>query len=256
MERVELTDGQCRVIEPLLPSERGRPGRPSRGNRTMVNAILWVHRTGSPWRDLPKAFGPWRSAWTRFDRWARAGVWQSALERLARRRDCRLYMVDSSIVRAHQHASGARRTFGCQAIGRSRGGSNPKLHIIVEARGLPVEVVVTPGQVSDYGPAEALIEGRAGEAVIADRGYDADRLIDIIERQGSAAVIPPRKHRCTKPRTFDAVLYRERHRVEFFFNRLKQFRRVATRYEKTARNYLAMVHIGRLRIWARFAAAA
>ena len=252
MERVELTDGQWRVIEPLLPPERGRPGRPSRGNRTMVNAILWVHRTGSPWRDLPQAYGPWRSAWTRFDRWARSGVWQRALERLARRRDCWVYMIDSSIARAHQHASGARRTLGCQATGRSRGGLSTKIHAIVEARGLPVEVLVTPGQTSDYEPAEALIEGRAGDAVIADRGYDADRVIDLIERQGSEAVIPPRKHGCTKPRAFDTILYRLRHRVEFFFNRLKQFRRVATRYDKTARNYLAMVHIGCLRIWARF----
>ncbi len=117
-------------------------------------------------------------------------------------------------------------------------------------------MVLTPGQASDYEQAEALIEGRAGGAVIADRGYDADRVIDLIERQGSEAVIPPRKHRCTKPRTFDATLYRERHRIEFFFNRLKQFRRVATRYEKTARNYLAMVQIGCIRVWARFEAAA
>ncbi len=140
---------------------------------------------------------------------------------------------------------------GCQAIGRSRGGPSTKLHAIVEARGLAVEVVITPGQASDYGPAEALIEGRAGEAVIADRGYDADRVIDLIERQGSESVIPPRKHRCTKPRAFDAAVYRQRHRIEFF-NRLKQFRRVATRYDKTARNYLAMVQIGCLRIWTRF----
>ncbi len=113
-------------------------------------------------------------------------------------------------------------------------------------------MVITPGQTSDYVPAERLIEGRAGEAVIADRGYDADRVIDLIERQGSQPVIPPRKHRCTKPRAFDPVLYRQRHRIEFFFNRLKQFRRVATRYEKTARNYLAMVHVACLRIWAGF----
>ncbi len=147
---------------------------------------------------------------------------------------------------------GRSKALGCQAIGRSRGGPGTKLHAIVEARGLPVEVVVTPGQASDYGRAEALIEGRAGEAVIADRGYDADRVIDAIERQGSEAVIPPRRHRCTKPRAFDAALYRLRHRVEFFFNRLKQFRRAATRYDKTARNYLAMVQIGCVRIWAKF----
>jgi transposase len=63
MDRIELTDGQWRVVEPLLPPERGRPGRPSRSNREMVNAILWVHRTGSPWRDLPRGYGPWQSAW-------------------------------------------------------------------------------------------------------------------------------------------------------------------------------------------------
>ena len=108
----------------------------------------------------------------------------------------------------------SEKALGCQAIGRSRGGPGTKIHAIVEARGLPVEVVVTPGQVSDYGPVEALIEGRAGEAVIANRGYDADRVIDLIERQGSEAVIPPRKHRRTKPRVFDTTLYRERHRVE------------------------------------------
>ena len=113
-------------------------------------------------------------------------------------------------------------------------------------------MVVTPGRGSDYGPAEALIEGRAGEAVIADRGYDADRVIDPIERQGSEAVTPPRRRRCTKPHAFDAALHRQRHRVEFFFNRLKQFRRVATRHEKTARNHLAMVQIGCIRIRTRF----
>ncbi len=80
-------------------------------------------------------------------------------------------------------------------------------------------------------------------------------MIDLIEHQGSEAVIPSRKHRCTKPRAFDAALYRLRHRVEFFFNRLKQFRRVATRYDKTARNYLAMVHVGWIRIWSRVAGA-
>jgi transposase len=149
----------------------------------------------------------------------------------------------------------SKKALGCQAIGRSRGGPGTKIHAIVEARGLPVEVVVTPGQVSDYEQAEALIEGRAGDAVIADKGYDADHVIDLIERQGSRAIIPPRRHRCTKPRTFDAALYRFRHRVEFFFNKLKQFRRVATRYEKTARNYLAMVQIGCIRIWAKSEAA-
>ncbi len=214
----------------------------------MVNAILWVHRTGSPWRDLPEGFGPWQSAWTRFDRWARAGVWQRAGAPRAAARLPGLH--GRQFDRPRPPARGGRsKALGCQAIGRSRGGPGTKLHAIVEARGLPVEVVVTPGQVSDHDPAGALIEGRAGEALIADRGYDADRVIDLIERQGSKAVIPPRKHRCTKPRAFDAALYRQRHRIEFFFNRLKQFRRVATRYEKRAANHLAMLRLAAVVLW-------
>ena len=121
---------------------------------------------------------------------------------------------------------------------------------------MPVEAVVTPGQVSDCDPAEALVEGRAGEAVIADRGYGADRVVDRTERQGSKPVIPPRKRRCTKPGAFDAKLHRERHPIEFFVNRPKQLRRVATRRDKTTRNHLAMAQIGCIRVWARFEAAA
>ncbi len=113
-------------------------------------------------------------------------------------------------------------------------------------------MLVTPGQTGDCLPAGALIEGRAGDAVIADKGCDADRAIDLIERQGPKAAIPQRRRRCTKPRAFDAKLHRERHRTGFFFDRLKRFRRVATRYEKTARNYLALAHTGCLRIWAKF----
>ena len=118
----------------------------------MVNAILWVHRTGSPWRDLPGRFGPCQSAWTRFDRWACAGSRVGATAGLHGRQ----------LDRAGPPARGGRKkALGCQAIGHSRGGPSTKLHAIVEARDLPVEVVITPGQVSDYGPAEALIEGRA-----------------------------------------------------------------------------------------------
>ncbi len=84
---------------------------------------------------------------------------------------------------------GRKKALGCRAIGRSRGGPSTKLHAIVEARGLPVGGVVTLSQTSDYDPAEALIGGRAGEAVIADHGYDADGVTDLIERQGSEADI-------------------------------------------------------------------
>lgn len=82
MPRNQLSDRMWAKLAPLLPSEGGRRGRPSLPNRPIVEAILWKHRTGAPWRDLPESFGLWASVFTRFNRWSRAGVWQAVLEAL------------------------------------------------------------------------------------------------------------------------------------------------------------------------------
>jgi transposase len=108
--------------------------------------------------------------------------------------------------------------------------------------GLPVEIQLTPGQQADITKATDLLEGYTPEAVIADKGYDSNSLVDAIEAKGAEAVIPPRENRLHQ-REHDSVLYKERNVVERFINRIKQFRRVATRYEKTSRNFLAFVHI-------------
>jgi transposase len=105
-----------------------------------------------------------------------------------------------------------------------------------------VEIHLTPGQRADVTQAEALLEGYSPEAVIADKGYDSDALVGSIESRGSVAVIPPKKNRIA-PRSYDKHLYKVRNLVERFMNRIKQFRRVATRYEKTARNFLAFVQV-------------
>lgn len=108
--------------------------------------------------------------------------------------------------------------------------------------GLPVELKLTPGQQADITQGEALLAGYRPEAVIADKGYDSAAFVQAIEAKGAAAVIPPRKNR-RESRDYDRSLYRERNLVERFMNRIKQCRRVATRYEKTARNYLAFVQV-------------
>jgi transposase len=114
MARDILTDEQWERIRPLLPPQKPRTGRPSKDHRTIVDAILWIDRTGAPWRDLPPEYGPWRSVATRFYRWVRAGVWERVLEKLQRQADAegeidwRLHHVDGSVIRAHQHAAGAR----------------------------------------------------------------------------------------------------------------------------------------------------
>jgi len=132
-------------------------------------------------------------------------------------------------------------------LGRSRGGFSTKLHVAVNGLGLPVELQLTPGQQSDFTQAEALLERYQPAVVIADKGYDSDALIDSIRARGADAVIPPRKNR-TEAREYDRHLYKDRNLVERFVNRIKRCRRVATRYEKTARNYLAFVQVAAIMV--------
>jgi transposase len=137
-----------------------------------------------------------------------------------------------------------------EALGRSRGGFSTKIHILVDALGNPVEFLLTAGQEADVTQAEPLIEGNPADAYILDKAYDSDAVVAAAKRQGAEAVIPPKKNRKT-PRAYDKHLYKERKKVEWFINLLKQYRRVATRYEKTARNFLGFVHVASIMILLR-----
>ncbi|CAE6923943.1 transposase [Pseudomonas extremaustralis] len=127
-------------------------------------------------------------------------------------------------------------------MGKSRGGLSTKIHAAVDALGNPIRLLLTPGQASEYGQAEALIEGFAFEAVLADKGYDSDAFVEVIQRRGAEAIIPSKKNRLN-PRSLDRHLYKARNLVERFFQKLKQFRRIATRYERLARNYQSMLSL-------------
>ena len=125
-----------------------------------------------------------------------------------------------------------------------------RIHALVDALGNPVAFSLTQGQVSDLSQAEPLLEDFAPEAFLADKAYDADRLILALEARGINPVIPPKVNRLIQ-RHCDFSLYRERNLVERFFSKLKHFRRVATRYDKLAENFLAMVQLASMRLWLR-----
>lgn len=134
-------------------------------------------------------------------------------------------------------------------MGRSRGGLTTKIHARVDAKGRPVRLIITPGQAHDVTCAEALLDGLEARAiVIADKGYDADAFVDLIETQGAQVVNPPRSHRLTQ-RVYDRHLYKDRNLVERFFCRLKPFRRTATRYEKLSQNFMSMLSLACACIW-------
>lgn len=106
--RHEITDENWKRIKELLPGKAGDPGRTARDNRRFVDAVLWMARTGATWRDLPERFGKWNSVYRRFDRWTEKGVWQRVMDEL-QDPDLEWFMLDSTTVRAHQHAAGQKK---------------------------------------------------------------------------------------------------------------------------------------------------
>jgi transposase len=250
MRRYALRDDQWDRIKDLLPGRPGSVGVTAADNRMFVNAVLYRYRAGIPWRDLPERFGDWNNTHRRFSRWAKSGVWQRLFERLAGDADNEYAMIDSTIVRAHQHSAGARKDPGeDQAIGRSRGGLSTKIHALVDALGNPIGFHLTGGEAHDLVGADHLLPDMQAEALIADKAFDADkRVIEPLTAAGKTIVIPPKSNR-RSPRTYDRELYKARHLIENFFARLKQFRAIATRYDKTARNFLAAIHLAASVVW-------
>lgn len=142
----------------------------------------------------------------------------------------------------------AKKELDLQAIGRSRGDLTTKIHAAVDALGNPVRLLLTAGQACEYGQANALIDGFNADYIVADKGYDSNDFVDVINASGAPAVIPPRCNR-NQPREYHRKIYKDRNLVEWFFQKIKNFRRIATRYERLARNYLAMLQLAATVIW-------
>jgi transposase len=186
---------------------------------------------------------------------ARPGRVRSALRRPGRERCCRGARADPRQHHDPRPPARGRRQGGQQdqALGRSRGGFSTKLHLRCDARGLPLALVLTPGEAHETRAFADLVEDLAAgtRCLVGDMGYDADWVREELLRRGVLPVIPPNPVR-KEPIPLDRDLYRLRNRVERLVNRLKQFRAVATRYDKTAESFLAFVHLAASRLWLRF----
>lgn len=135
-----------------------------------------------------------------------------------------------------------------EALGRSVGGHSTKIHCICDSLGLPIRFLLSGGEVHDSRMARALFDGLFGKYLLADKGYDSQSLVDAAEAAGMTVLIPSRS-KSLNPRTYDPAIYRERNQIERLFNRLKNCRRVASRYDKTARNFLAMLQLAGTMLW-------
>ncbi|TSJ87234.1 IS5 family transposase [Chitinimonas sp. BJB300] len=244
--RHDISDSHWLLLEPHLPGRRGDWGRGANNNRLFINAVFWILRTGAPWRDLLPDLGGWKNTHRRFCRWRDKGVWRKLLEQLITDPDVEWLMIDASHIKVHPDAAGA--CGGNQAMGVAKGGFNSKLHLAVDAHGMPIRILLTSGTTADCTQASTLIEGLTAQSLLMDRGYDSDAINEQAHRQGMQAVVPPRKHRKVQ-REYDKDLYRHRHLVEKAFLQLKRRRGIATRYAKNMASFLAAAQIRCMAIW-------
>ena len=135
-------------------------------------------------------------------------------------------------------------------MGRSRGGLTTKIHLLADTLGRPLRILLTPGQASDITVAAALLEGQQADAVLADKAYDGNVLRALIAAMGAEAVIPSKRNR-KLPIAHDVAVYKHRNRIERCFNKLKHFRRFATRYDRRTIHFLGFLQIASTMIWMR-----
>jgi transposase len=149
-------------------------------------------------------------------------------------------MIDSTVIRAHQHATGVKGGQDKQALGRSCGRFSSKLHACCDAPINPIRFILTKGQAGDSPQTIDLLENLPFLGRLADKAYETDLIIELVLNHGALTVIPPKSNRVVE-RGDDKVLYKERNGIERLFNRLKHYRRITTRYDKTSSSYLGFL---------------
>jgi len=251
--RLEISDEEWKVFFPILAAHPHVHVVSERKCRAFLVAVLWVLRSGAQGRLLPSQHGRWNSVFKRFSRWCRHGVWQALHAGCIHLPDLQAVLIDSTVNRAHPCAAEAAGSNAeAEALGRSRGGFGTKIHAITDALGYPLDFTLTGGQARDIGQAGTLLAltPEGAEAFVGDKGYDCDAFVQAVEARGMAAVIPPRGNRI-EVRECDWFVYKERHLIECFFNKIKHYRRVFSRFEKMARNYMGFLRFVSALIWLR-----
>lgn len=214
----------------------------------MLSGIIYVLRTGVPWRDLPECFGKWTTVYSRFRRWCASGLFARMLTSLARGAQGRLRHLDCSHIKLHQDGANPPGGQAAQAMGRTKGGLNTKLAAVVDARGRALAVCLANGPRHDQYAVLPVLRAARGRRLVGDKGFDSTVFRARLRAQRSRACIPPRRgtrHAATWHRGY----YRQRHHVENFFGRIKRYRRISTRYDKLAETFLGFVQLATVLDW-------
>ena len=183
MHRHDISDHAWSLLAPLLPGRRGAWGGRAKDNRLFVNAVFWILRTGTPWRDLPPEYGRWKNTHRRFCRWRNKPTWEHVLANLMDMPDFEWPMIDSTYCKVHMQQ-------GQKAVirtGDAQKGAQHKIHLAVDAHGMPVRIIITAGSCSDIGQTFPLIQGIDVRFVLADKAYSAHRFREHLKENGVQA---------------------------------------------------------------------
>ncbi len=241
---MEITEQQYERIKDSLPVQRGNVRLT---NLQVLNAILYVAEQGCKWRGLPKRFGRWHTIYTRMNRWAKNGVLDRVLEQLQLEQIVRInieaFSLDSTSVKVHPDGTGALKN-GPQAIGKSRGGWNTKIHLVAADARTVITFALSPGHAHDAPEGRALLETLGpmpeGLPLLMDRAYEGNETRQLVLDLGMIPVVPPKSNRL-HPWEYDRALYKKRNEIERLFRRLKGFRRIFSRFEKLDVVFLAFL---------------
>ncbi|MGA8586100.1 MAG: IS5 family transposase [Roseiarcus sp.] len=237
-----LSRVQMRRIERYFPRSHGIARV---DDRRIVSAIVFVIKNGLRWRDAPPEYGPHKTIYNRFIRWSRLGVFNKIFAALAHKGGKpERVMIDATHLKAHRTAASLlKKGLFPRRIGRTKGGLNSKLHAVCDGRGRPLVMLLTEGQMSDYKGAAAMLPAMPkAKLLLADKGYDADWFRAALAKRRIEACIPSKSNRKIAI-PHDAVLYKQRHKIENMFGRLKDWRRIHTRYDRCAHTYFSAICI-------------
>lgn len=216
--------------------------------RNFIEAILFRIRIGCPWRDLPQEFGKPNSIFKKYNRWSKKNKLMNIFKLFSQHADKEWIFIDGSHVRAHQHSAGIKN----QDISKSIGGNSSKIHLAIDSNGNPIEFIISDGTSHDMKIAPDLVSKldlSESEMLCADKGYDSKSLRKQIQDSKTKPNIPRKSNKKSSNDHMDWYMYKIRHLVENSFCRLKQFRGIATRYDKLKRNYQSAVALACIFIW-------
>jgi len=205
-----------------------------------MRGILIVLSQGCKWRAIERPEADWNTVYQYFRRWVRQDVFTQLFARIELPLRGKRRFLDATHVKVHRCACNPSGGQASQAMGRTKGGMNSKISVIVDGVGQPIRLLLSAGNDADITHAQSMAEEIPGSMLVADKGYDSDPFRQWLRARGIAPCIPPRSNRL-KPCRYSRASYRKRHLVENFFERIKNFRRVATRYDKLANSYLSFV---------------